>query len=427
IIHPVIYIPSGMDKDTYEYVTAHERAHLKRMDHLWKPLGFVLLAVYWFNPLCWMAYILLCRDIEAACDEKVISDKDRNYMAAYSQALLDCSLQRRTIAACPLAFGETDVRGRIKGILNYKKPAFWVVITSALICIAVGVCFVTDPEMRDVAAASSDADIPVVSISDEDMVTGVTEPESEQTYENPGSRYMYTGNTGPVADGVWIDFAIALKSDGTYTWYESPVSSYIGVGTYSVEDGVLVMRDDETVCTPRVNRFRISGDSLYYISEESDNFMMVQLSDGEEFVRDDITIPEYPADNVSENMLSHKPVDNMMITAGFDAASHRETDFAGPVGEPVYAVCDGSVIYTGYDEALGNYIVIVPSVTTPAIKITYSHLDSSDVNEGDTVKAGDVIGSIGNTGRSTGPHLGLEMKIDDVPVDIIPYLEEIGE
>ena len=93
----------------------------------------------------------------------------------------------------------------------------------------------------------------------------------------------------------------------------------------------------------------------------------------------------------------------------------------------MYAVCDGSVNYTGYDEALGNYIVIVPSVTTPAIKITYSHLDSSDVNEGDTVKAGDVIGSIGNTGRSTGPHLGLEMKIDDVPVDIIPYLEEIGE
>ena len=148
IFRPEIYVPSGIDENTLELVIAHEEAHLKRHDHWWKPFGFVLLAVYWFNPLCWVAYVLLCRDIEAACDEKVIKDKDREYMAAYSQALLDCSVNRRIIAACPLAFGETGVKERVKGVLNYKKPAFWVIIVAIVACIVVAVCFMTNPAKR---------------------------------------------------------------------------------------------------------------------------------------------------------------------------------------------------------------------------------------------------------------------------------------
>jgi len=148
IIRPEIYVPSGIDENTLELVIAHEEAHLKRHDHWWKPFGFVLLAIYWFNPLCWVAYILLCRDIEAACDEKVIKDKDREYMAAYSQALLDCSVNRRIIAACPLAFGETGVKERVRGVLNYKKPAFWVIIVAVVACIVVAVCFMTNPKSR---------------------------------------------------------------------------------------------------------------------------------------------------------------------------------------------------------------------------------------------------------------------------------------
>ncbi len=149
LFRPVIYIPSGMKDEVMEYVIAHENAHLKRGDHFWKPLGFIILSVYWFNPLCWVAYILLCRDIEYACDEKVICDKDREYVNLYSQALLDCNAQRRIIAACPLAFGETDVKGRIKGILNYKKPAFWVIIASLIICIVVAICFMTKQKQEE--------------------------------------------------------------------------------------------------------------------------------------------------------------------------------------------------------------------------------------------------------------------------------------
>ena len=142
---PIIYVPSSMDGETLTHVTRHEKAHLQRYDHWWKPLGFLLLSVYWFNPLCWLAYILLCRDIETACDEKVIRDMDKADMAAYSQALLDCSFPRKRVSACPLAFGEAGVKERVKGVLNYKKPAFWIILAAIIACIALAICLMTDP------------------------------------------------------------------------------------------------------------------------------------------------------------------------------------------------------------------------------------------------------------------------------------------
>ena len=148
ILSPIIYIPSDMDQQTVGLVLAHEYAHLKRKDHWWKPLGFILLSVYWFNPLLWVAYVLLCRDIELACDEKVIAQLEPAERKAYSSALLQCSISRRMIAACPLAFGEVDVKDRIKTVLNYKKPAFWLILIGIVICIIVAVCFLTDPIVK---------------------------------------------------------------------------------------------------------------------------------------------------------------------------------------------------------------------------------------------------------------------------------------
>lgn len=148
MIRPRIYLPSGICEEVREHVVAHERAHIKRLDYIWKPLGFILLSVYWFNPVMWIAYSFLCRDIEAACDEKVISKMDKESIARYSQALLVCALQRRMITACPVAFGETDVKRRIRKALNYKKPSFWIICISLMICIAVTVCFLTNPLER---------------------------------------------------------------------------------------------------------------------------------------------------------------------------------------------------------------------------------------------------------------------------------------
>ena len=145
ILRPMIYVPSAMKGDALDYVITHETAHLERHDHWWKPLGYLLLTVYWFNPLCWLAYVLLCRDIELACDEKVIRDLDNGSKASYSQALLNCSYPRKWIAACPLAFGEVGVKERVKSILNYKKPAFWVIVVGILACIVAAVCLLTNP------------------------------------------------------------------------------------------------------------------------------------------------------------------------------------------------------------------------------------------------------------------------------------------
>lgn len=145
ILRPVIYVPSSLTSDTLDYVINHEMAHLKRHDHWWKPFGYLLLTIYWFNPLCWLAYVLLCRDIELACDEMVIRDLDNSSKAEYSQALLNCSYPRKWITACPLAFGEVSVKERVKSILNYKKPAFWMIVIGLLVCVATAVCLLTDP------------------------------------------------------------------------------------------------------------------------------------------------------------------------------------------------------------------------------------------------------------------------------------------
>ncbi|MBQ2973276.1 MAG: hypothetical protein IJE19_02880 [Clostridia bacterium] len=150
IFKPKIYIPSDMNESDTELVIAHEKAHLKRRDHLWKPLGFLLLSFHWFNPVMWAAYILLCRDIELACDEKVIKNLGETIKKSYSEALLNCSVPRKMIAACPLAFGEVGVKQRIKSVLNYKKPAFWIIIIAVIASVAVAVCFMTNPEASSI-------------------------------------------------------------------------------------------------------------------------------------------------------------------------------------------------------------------------------------------------------------------------------------
>ena len=142
-ISPKVYIPSSLSDEARVYILKHEFAHLSRYDHLWKPLGFLILSVYWFNPLCWIAYILLCRDIEYACDEKVTKNIEKGEKAEYCRVLLENSMPRNMISACPVAFGGTDVKNRIKNVVNYKKPAFWITLASIMVCAVVGVCFAT--------------------------------------------------------------------------------------------------------------------------------------------------------------------------------------------------------------------------------------------------------------------------------------------
>lgn len=145
VIRPRIYLPSSMREEDMEYVLSHERAHIRRRDHWFKPLGFLILSVYWFNPVLWVAYILLCRDIELACDERVIKEMGTEIKKAYSDALINCAAPRRYVTACPLAFGEVGVKTRIKSVLSYKKPAFWVIAVALILCVVLAVGFLTNP------------------------------------------------------------------------------------------------------------------------------------------------------------------------------------------------------------------------------------------------------------------------------------------
>ena len=225
IIFPRIYVPSGLSKEARRNILKHEFAHLRRYDYLWKPIGFVLLSVYWFNPLCWIAYVLLCKDIEYACDEEVIKNIGKNKKAEYCRILLEHSMPKKMIAACPVAFGETDVKNRIRNVANYKKPVFWIKILSFLVCIAVGLCFATNRYSELVTIKSGKLEDSqfmyngtVISLDDSfekiDKALGGYEHYSEGCYEyckKDFGLYVYE------QDGATIPFAISTGNDMVIT------------------------------------------------------------------------------------------------------------------------------------------------------------------------------------------------------------------
>ncbi len=436
IIKPKIYLPFHMNEQDFHHVVAHEQAHILRKDHWWKPLGFLLLTLHWINPLMWLAYVLLCRDIELACDEKVIKELNSEQRADYTQALVDCSVNRRMIAACPLAFGEVGVKDRVKSIMNYQKPAFWIIFTALVLCVVVAVCFLTNPledswiKVTHGAASvelecnfsspinayaiyediyengelvSSEAIVfdsfqdkggatprrttislsvqPVNSVGGNgytgelslnyggagiahmtrklpkehytDYVHVVTEQGNrifkKQALTNGDNVTLYSivlstdqlgidhkslvarvqnntllqskdtvviyrlvtsedkelnryfssnngGNDDSIADnsvhgktylydgeGILGSFTITLYDDKTFTYYEGMASSYLGMGTWSQEGDVVTLTDDTQSGYGLINHFRLEGNDLIFIEEDSANFIYVKVRNGDEF------------------------------------------------------------------------------------------------------------------------------------------------
>ena len=204
LIRPKIYLPSCLEGDARSHVIAHEKAHLARRDHWWKPLGFLLLTVNWFNPVMWLAYILLCRDIELACDERVVRRLPAEEKKAYSSALLQCSLPRRAIAACPLAFGEVGVKQRVRSVLNYRKPTFWVIVTTAVLSAALAACLLTDPKSEAAEIRWNG----VLYVQEGDPVDFV--PDKQQSFGSLRS-VLHDGSDHPTEDGqaVGLDWKYA--------------------------------------------------------------------------------------------------------------------------------------------------------------------------------------------------------------------------
>lgn len=190
VLHPHIYIPTNLQESESVYVIAHEKAHIKRLDHIWKPLGFFVLTVYWFQPLFWLAYVLLCRDIELACDEKVIDELGVESKKPYSMALLNCSVSRRNIAACPLAFGEVNVKNRIKSVLNYKKPGFWLIVIAVLISAGIVAAFLTDPVTTDVGKITQEKGYYILEQNEYEFTATIPKDVlTEEAFTNEGQTF----------------------------------------------------------------------------------------------------------------------------------------------------------------------------------------------------------------------------------------------
>lgn len=253
IFRPRIILPSSMEDKDVAYVVAHERAHLKRRDHWWKPLGFALLTVYWFNPLLWVAYILLCRDIELACDERVIKEMGTEDKKAYTSALLNCSIPRKMISACPLAFGEVGVKQRIKTVLHYKKPAFWIIVVAVLIGIAVAVAFLTNPkspesqnsfETADGYTDCEGVDVNIIELflDGEDVCIEMewdNRSGKELNYGLPFTVYRHQdGNKvecGTLFDKVWSDIAYVVLGKTSSRTIRLEGYDLSEAGDYSIE------------------------------------------------------------------------------------------------------------------------------------------------------------------------------------------------
>jgi len=209
---PRIYLPFGLSAETEAHVIAHERAHLKRKDHWIKPIGYAVLTLHWFNPLVWAAYILLCRDIEYACDEKVVKNMSAEARKAYAEALLECGVSRSMIAACPVAFGEIGVKTRVKNALNYKKPLFWVMILAVVICAAVAVLFLTSPAAKDNETSEnvSEEISEEVSETSKDEITKIIPPAFGDT--DPLDFNLWYGLEDVIAKHITLDERIeAIK------------------------------------------------------------------------------------------------------------------------------------------------------------------------------------------------------------------------
>ena len=314
IFNPKIYLPFAISEQDREQVIAHETAHICRRDYLWKPLGFFLLTLHWFNPLIWLAYVLLCRDIELACDEKVIKNWDDTQKAEYSQALLNCSVHRKLIAACPLAFGEVSVKNRVKSVLHYKKPAFWLVVTAVVVSIAVGVCFLTNPatvklqdiegygihqrvgETTSVLVGNREGYRPVGSLGNEvlqplfDLKISAKEISNDRSGERDDTHTLILHI--PDKDRPWASYipgvAIHFNKDFTEVWASDSSKQGHYTFSYQVKNPEKAKEVYETIANYNSSTANIGGmDEPSNVTIQTNNLITAVLENREKFVTEE--------------------------------------------------------------------------------------------------------------------------------------------
>lgn len=307
IIRPRIYLSSAFSENEMDYIIAHENAHLQRKDHLWKSFGYLLLCVYWFNPLCWLAYIMLCKDIELACDEKVIKNMSFADKKQYSRVLLSCATQRRLVLACPLAFGEVGVKERVKSVLNYKKPAFWITMIAIVVCVVIAVCFLTNPpreyQVRIIIPAGSteafcysDEEISPKGntlmiangdgLGDTEVILVPVEVREENAYDGPA--YITPGMPieMDVEKGAWFKIGVNIQNPTTEDINVYVIVNNVEVRIASAEgeevpefDGTDTNQKIELVVPKQPGEYDAIQDLAYYLELSASDMQFQNMSE----------------------------------------------------------------------------------------------------------------------------------------------------
>ena len=484
VVRPRTYVPYGLSLNELYMSISHEKAHISRHDHLVKPLGFIIAAVYWFNPLVWLAYILLCRDIELACDEKVIKKIGYDKKKDYSQALLNLSIPRKYISACPVAFGEVGINERIKNVLTMKKGKKIIIAVAVAICAVLAICFLTYPKKpknnsgdtaktqttdetketitEDLAANENESSTEVkeaesneenASSEDEEASTVGDAADSDiyGTETSGAKKVVYIlkgdGDTVKLGDKIIIDgeevqlvsaasnedFASLVASHSTTIDEETGEEQALEIYVTDISAAEAAAKAEEEAAEAAGGVASTSKDDLgnevveYSYKDPSVVYSYKDPSSDKTevhivklYLQDTVDLPNSTSNE--DHNIYFPVIGSGTITRQF-SEEHQGVDIAAEEGTVIVSLYDGTVEEVGKDDKDGNYIIIK---NEKGCTVKYSHLkDAPNVSKGNKVDLGEEIGKVGSTGESTGPHVHIEVTDEKGtlidPMSIIEY------
>ena len=395
IIRPRIYIPYYLEAEQLSCVVLHEQAHIRRKDHIIKPVAYFLLAVYWFNPLVWVAFILLCRDIELACDEKVIRTIGLDKKKLYSMTLLECSVPHRLLLSCPIAFAEVSVKERIVNIMKIKKTNKLLVAGALMAAIAVMVVFATNQAN---ASENRILSTPIVTEYVEDvLVENAAEQSVLETGDSIVSAYEDRAENGSVNENG--DLSENSSANGNTSENEEVLQKEDASQNSEASQDGNGSNNQETSQNAVTENGQPEGGA-----EQAGNGQSAggteQAGNGQP--EGGAAQPDNSPSSGNAEIKLVRPVPESGYTSVPFSSEHPAVDYALPKGSPIVASITGTVTAAGFDNANGNYIVITGA---DGWSVYYNHCESVSVAVNDSVSAGALIATVGSTGNSTGPHL----------------------
>ena len=398
IVRPKIYIPYGLTGTNLDMILEHENAHIARRDHLVKPLGFLIAAVYWFNPAVWFAYVMLCRDIELACDEKVIGIIGFEMKKSYSQALLDMSVPRHLIAACPVAFGEIGTDERVKNVLKMKKTKIIVAAVAFVLCGAIGIGFLTYPKKN--------SEVETAQVDIEEVTELTTEAETE-VVDKEDTATETVSETTSKAISISSEFEINVPDDAEVV-ADGDHRMLVWTDETNGKRDVILYKIDTTEQEDAV--IEIGGTMI----DEGSNYKITLEDNGNLNAEDGIFICNVCLENSETNGktiyiekqggLYYSDVDGVVIYWPLKG----ETPSSGSVDDDnaeytvleleeecsVFAAKSGTVIEVGYDQDFEKYCIEI--LGDDGYTYIYGGLDENKIKvaKGDKITAGSELGSL---------------------------------